>query len=89
MSRKKTVKRAKTLTDLKRKGSFLRRMYGRARIPALVDARGKPTKFALQAKAWGEAIPKTLAQARELAKEGGSLLQEFRALKGTLTRGSR
>lgn len=68
------VKTVKTDEDARRKGSFLRRFYGRKKMSPLVDKNGKPTRFALAAHAWGEPVPKTEAAVRKLAKKGETLL---------------
>jgi Domain of unknown function (DUF6321) len=66
--------------ELRRKGSWASRFYGRAKLPALVkDA--KPTRFALTAAAWGEPVPKTEAAARRIAEKGKKLLARYQALK--------
>jgi Domain of unknown function (DUF6321) len=65
-----------TAEDMRRKGSWARRFYGRKQLPALRDASGKPTRFALTAAAWGEPVPRTVAAAREIAKKGKALLKE-------------
>lgn len=64
---------ANTPEKQKRKGSFLSRMYGRSKLPPLVKD-GKPTRFSLQARAWGEAAPKSVKAARALAAKGSRLL---------------
>lgn len=64
-----------TAEDMKRKGSFLRRQYANPRSP-LVDERGKPTRYALQAQAWGEPTPKNLRDVRRLAAKGIQLLEK-------------
>jgi len=74
---------ARTAEELRRKGSFLRRMFTHPRGPLLKD--GKPTRLALSAHAWGEPVPKTLASAKKLAKKGESLLRKYQARK-TLVR---
>lgn len=68
---------ADTPEKLRRKGSYLRRFFGRSKLPALKDAQGKPTRFALSAHAWGEPVPKTEAAARRLAQKGERLLQRY------------
>jgi hypothetical protein len=47
----------------------------------MVDAKGRPTRLALSAAAWGEPIPKTVAQAQALAMEGRRLLERYAAAK--------
>lgn len=41
---------------------------------------GEPTRLALSAHAWGEPIPKTEADAKELADKGSKLLEQFHAV---------
>ena len=46
-----------TPEEMKRKGSWAVRFYGReGDLPPLIDAHGKPTRFALTATAWGEPV---------------------------------
>ena len=70
-----------TATEMRRKGSWAVRFYGRSPLPALVDKDGKPTRFALSAAAWGEAVPKTASAARKIAQKGRRLLARYRRLK--------
>ncbi|WP_244608957.1 DUF6321 domain-containing protein [Bradyrhizobium sp. SUTN9-2] len=42
-----------TPQEMRRKGSWAVRFYGRAKVPPLVDAKGQPTRHALSAHAWG------------------------------------
>jgi len=61
--------------ELRRKGSWAVRFYGRkGALPPLLDKNGKPTRFALTAAAWGEAVPKTVGAARKIAAKGRRLL---------------
>lgn len=60
--------------EMKRKGSWAARFYGRSKLPALVDEHGKPTRFALTAAAWGEPVPRTEGAARRIAAKGRALL---------------
>jgi hypothetical protein len=64
-----------TAEDMRRKGSWARRFYGRKELPPLQDRAGKPTRFALTAAAWGEPVPRTVAAARKIAKKGEGLLK--------------
>jgi hypothetical protein len=64
--------------EMRRKGSWATRFYGRRRLPALVDAKGRPTRFALTAAAWGEPVPRTPAAARRIAAKGRRLLERYR-----------
>lgn len=70
-----------TPTDMRRKGSWAVRFYGRAKLPPLVDAEGKSTRHALSAHAWGEPVPKTVAAARRIAAKGEKLLARYHELK--------
>ncbi len=67
--------------EMRRKGSWAVRFYGRAKLPALKDEHGKPTRFAKTAAAWGEPVPKTAAAARKIAGKGRHLLQRYKAKK--------
>lgn len=67
-------------TDMRRKGSWAVRFYGRTgKLPPLVGANGKPTRFALTAAAWGEPVPKTVAAARKIAAKGRRLLARYKS----------
>jgi len=71
-----------TPEEMKRKGSWAVRFYGReGDLPPLLDAHGKPTRFALTAAAWGEPVPKTEAAARRIAAKGRKLLERYRRLR--------
>ena len=67
--------------DMRRKGSWAVRFYGRKSLPPLIDAQGRPTRFALSAHAWGEPVPKTEAAARRIAEKGRRLLERYRRAK--------
>ncbi|WP_035640976.1 DUF6321 domain-containing protein, partial [Bradyrhizobium sp. ORS 375] len=56
-----------TPQDMRRKGSWAVRFYGRDPLPPLLDAKGRPTRLALSAHAWGEPVPRTVAAARKIA----------------------
>lgn len=77
--RKKTSEM--TPQEMRRKGSWAVRFYGREKLPALVDVSGRPTRHALSAHAWGEPVPKTVAAARRIAAKGKRLLQRYRRAK--------
>ena len=79
-------KRASDMTpaDMRRKGSWAVRFYGRAKLPPLVDRNGKPTRHALSAHAWGEPVPKTVAAARRIAAKGERLLARYRRTQESL-----
>jgi len=70
-----------TPTEMRRKGSWAVRFYGRAKLPPLVDTRGQPTRLALSAHAWGEPVPKTVAAARKIAAKGEKLLARYHRAK--------
>jgi hypothetical protein len=70
-----------TPQDMRRKGSWAVRFYGRKKLPPLVDDRGRPTRHALSAHAWGEPVPKTVAAARRIAAKGERLLQRYHRIK--------
>lgn len=66
-----------TPNDMKRKGSWAVRFYGRkGALPPLKTKDGEPTRFALTAAAWGEPVPKTVAAARKIAEKGKRLLEK-------------
>ena len=71
-----------SLDEMRRKGSWAVRFYGRAgELPPLKNKNGDPTRFALTAVAWGEAVPRSVAAAREIAAKGRKLLQAYKKLK--------
>ena len=72
-----------TLQEMRRKGSWAVRFYGRDKLPPLVDADGQPTRHALSAHAWGEPVPRTVAAARRIAAKGERMLARYRRLKDT------
>ncbi len=73
---------ADTPEKMKRKGSFLRRHFANPSGP-MTDDEGKPSRLALSAKAWGEKVPKTTADAEKLAEKGTRLLERYQKAKGT------
>jgi len=66
-----------TLDEIRRKGSWAVRFYGRKKLPPLKTVSGKPTRFALSAHAWGERVPLTVAAARTIATKGRRLLKRY------------
>jgi hypothetical protein len=69
-------------SDMRRKGSWAARFYGRkGELPPLKKPNGEPTRFALTAKAWGEPVPKTAGAARAIAAKGRRLLDKYQAKK--------
>ncbi len=78
------VKKSKsemTLEEMRRKGSWATRFYGRKKLPPLRDKKGEPTRFALTAAAWGEPVPKTVTAARRIARKGRKLLADYKKKK--------
>jgi Domain of unknown function (DUF6321) len=69
-----------TPEEMRRKGSWAVRFYGRKQLPPLVGADGSPTRYALTAHAWGEPVPKTVSAARRIAAKGRRLLEKYRKL---------
>lgn len=70
-----------TADEMRRKGSWAARFYGRKTLPPLRKANGEPTRFALSAHAWGEKVPTNEAEARTIADKGRELLRRYKALK--------
>ncbi len=70
---------ANTPEKMRRKGSFLVRMFTNPSGPMMKN--GKPTRLALSANAWGEPVPRTVEEAYALAVEGKKLLEKYRAIK--------
>lgn len=77
------TKKASEMTpqDMRRKGSWAVRFYGRKKLPPLLDRNGRPTRHALSAHAWGEPVPHTVAAARRIAAKGERLLARYRRIK--------
>ena len=71
---------ANTPEKRRRKGSFLTRFYTNPSGP-LKDKKGKPTRLALAARAWGESAPSTREQAQKLAAKGRRMLESYQASK--------
>ena len=83
----KKLLRDMTPAEMRRKGSWAVRFYGRAgALPPLVGDGGKPTRFALTAAAWGEPVPRTAAAARRIAEKGRRLLARAKRSTATTTR---
>ena len=72
--------KADTPEKMVRKGSFLRRHYANPPGP-VKDAKGEPTRQALQAAAWGEPVPQSEADERKLAAKGSELLDQYHAIQ--------
>ncbi len=73
---------ADTPEKMKRKGSFLRRHFANPNPGPMKDEKGKPTRRALSAAAWGEPVPSTTADVKKLAKKGMELLEKFHDAPG-------
>ena len=71
---------ADTPEKQKRKGSFLRRHFAHPRGPMLKD--GEPPRLAQSAHAWGEPVPRTMADAKKLAAKGAKLLEQYHESQG-------
>jgi hypothetical protein len=67
---------ANTPTKMRRKGSFLTRFFTNPSGP-MKDEKGKPTRLALSAAAWGEPVPQNMEDAAELAAKGRRLLERY------------
>jgi hypothetical protein len=71
---------ADTPEKMRRKGSFLTRFFTNPSGP-LVDEKGKATRLALSATAWGERVPKNASDAAKLAEKGRALLERYEKTK--------
>ena len=71
---------ADTPEKKRRKGSFLTRFFTNPSGP-MKDEKGRPTRLALSANAWGEPVPTNRAAAARLARKGRSLLKSYKASK--------
>jgi len=67
---------ADTPEKMRRKGSFLTRFFTNPSGP-LVDEKGRATRLALSATAWGERVPKNAEDAAALASKGRALLDKY------------
>jgi len=68
---------ADTPEKMKRKGSFLSRMFGPGAPGAMKKDNGEPSRRALSAKAWGEPVPSDDAGRARLYAKGQSLLKRY------------
>lgn len=71
---------ANTPEKMRRKGSFLTRFFTNPSGP-LVDEKGRATRLALSATAWGERVPKNAEDAARLAEKGRNLLDRYKNTK--------
>ena len=67
---------ADTPEKMRRKGSFLTRFFTNPSGP-MKDDKGRPTRLALSAAAWGEPVPQDRSDAAELAAKGRRLLERY------------
>jgi HK97 family phage prohead protease len=67
---------ADTPEKMRRKGSFLTRFFTNPSGP-MKDEKGKPTRLALSAAAWGEPVPQDRSDAAALAAKGRRLLERY------------
>jgi hypothetical protein len=61
---------------MRRKGSFLTRFFTNPRGP-MKDEKGRPTRLALSAAAWGEPVPQDASDAAKLAAKGRRMLERY------------
>lgn len=71
---------ANTPEKMRRKGSFLTRFFTNPSGP-MKDSKGKPTRLALSAAAWGEPVPQDRSDAAALAAKGRRLLERYEKSK--------
>ena len=71
---------ANTPEKMRRKGSFLTRFFTNPSGP-MKDDKGRPTRLALSAAAWGEPVPQDTQDAAELAAKGRRLLERYKNMK--------
>lgn len=68
---------ANTPEKMKRKGSFLSRMFGPGAPGSMKKPNGEPSRRALSAKAWGEPVPQDDAGRARLYAKGQALLKRY------------
>jgi hypothetical protein len=71
---------ANTPEKLRRKGSFLTRFFTNPSGP-MKDEKGRPTRLALSAAAWGEPVPQDASDAARLAAKGRRMLDRYEKQK--------
>lgn len=71
---------ANTPEKMRRKGSFLTRFFTNPSGP-MKDEKGRATRLALSAAAWGEPVPKNAEDAAKLAEKGRRLLERYAKAK--------
>ena len=67
---------ANTPEKMRRKGSFLTRFFTNPSGP-MKDEKGRPTRLALSAAAWGEPVPQNADDAAALAAKGRRMLERY------------
>lgn len=71
---------ADTPEKMRRKGSFLTRFFSNPSGP-MKDDKGRSTRLALSAAAWGEPVPQDMSDAAKLAAKGRRLLERYQNAK--------
>lgn len=71
---------ANTPEKMRRKGSFLTRFFTNPSGP-MKDEKGRPTRLALSAAAWGEPVPQDASDAARLAAKGRRMLERYQNTK--------
>jgi len=71
---------ADTPEKMRRKGSFLTRFFTNPSGP-MKDEKGRPTRLALSAAAWGEPVPQNAGDAAALAAKGRRMLERYENAK--------
>jgi hypothetical protein len=71
---------ADTPEKMRRKGSFLTRFFTNPSGP-MKDEKGRATRLALSAAAWGEPVPQNMDDAAKLAAKGRRLLERYQNTK--------
>lgn len=71
---------ANTPEKMRRKGSFLTRFFTNPSGP-MKDEKGRATRLALSAAAWGEPVPQNMEDAAKLAAKGRRLLERYAKTK--------
>lgn len=71
---------ANTPEKMRRKGSFLTRFFTNPSGP-MKDEKGRATRLALSAAAWGEPVPQNAEDAAKLAAKGRRLLERYQKIK--------
>lgn len=67
-----------SLADKKRWVSWASRFYGQKNLPPMRDEKGRPTRAALTARAWGMPVPKDEGAARAIYRLAKRRSQELK-----------